>query len=245
MKSYKRNVGDYLKTAGRLSMLQHGAYTLLMDACYEREKFPTLEEAIDWTWATTSDEIAAVKVVLAKFFTLTEEVYVHDHICNDINNYFKISETNKRIAINREESRKQKNTNRVRTVYEPCTNRVRKEPDKFNPLSHLVALGVAESVAQDWLTLRNAKKLAVTETAIKRLQQEAAKAGTSVSQALTLCCLHGWAGFRASWEGTKKPVNGALTKEQARVAAMTSIGLGGFEYDDNDFFFETEVREVV
>ena len=46
MHYYKRNLGDYAKKAGRLSMLQHGSYTLLIDACYDREQFPTLEEAI-------------------------------------------------------------------------------------------------------------------------------------------------------------------------------------------------------
>ena len=39
MHYFKFNIGDYHKKAGRLSMLQHGAYTLLIHACYDREKF--------------------------------------------------------------------------------------------------------------------------------------------------------------------------------------------------------------
>jgi len=50
MHYYKRNLGDYAKKAGRLTMLQHGAYTLLIDSCYDREVFPTLEQALEWTW---------------------------------------------------------------------------------------------------------------------------------------------------------------------------------------------------
>ena len=42
MHYYKRNLGDYAKKAGRLSMLEHGSYTLLIDACYDRERFPTI-----------------------------------------------------------------------------------------------------------------------------------------------------------------------------------------------------------
>ena len=72
MHYYKRNIGDYAKKAGRLSMLEHGAYTLLLDACYDRERFPTLDEAIEWTWARTDAEIEAVKFVLARFFTLED-----------------------------------------------------------------------------------------------------------------------------------------------------------------------------
>ena len=64
---YKRNIGDYHKKAGRLSILEHGAYTLLMDACYDREQFPTYDEAIDWTWASSNEEIEAVEFVLPPF----------------------------------------------------------------------------------------------------------------------------------------------------------------------------------
>ena len=60
MHYYKKNIGDYHKKAGRLSMLEHGAYTLLLDACYDRERFPTLEDAMDWTWARTEEEMAAL-----------------------------------------------------------------------------------------------------------------------------------------------------------------------------------------
>jgi len=59
MHYYKKNIGDYHKKAGRLTMLQHGAYTLLMDACYDREKFPNRDEALDWLWASSKEEIEA------------------------------------------------------------------------------------------------------------------------------------------------------------------------------------------
>ena len=61
MHYYERNIGDYHRKAGRLNILQHGVYNLLIDACYDRETFPTLEEAIDWVWAASPEEIEAVK----------------------------------------------------------------------------------------------------------------------------------------------------------------------------------------
>ena len=113
MHYYKRNLGDYAKKAGRLTMLQHGAYTLLIDACYDREQFPTLEDAIDWTWASTQDELDAVKFVLTRFFTLSDDGrYVQSRIEEEIANYHNNSETNKRIAIEREAKRKDKLANR-------------------------------------------------------------------------------------------------------------------------------------
>lgn len=125
MHYYKRNLGDYAKKAGRLSMLQHGAYTLLMDSCYDREQFPTLEEAIDWTWASSKEEVEAVEFVLKKFFVLQDGVYVQPRIKEEIDAYQAKAETNQRIAQEREEKRRAKmakrsdsSTNRARTVDE-------------------------------------------------------------------------------------------------------------------------------
>lgn len=122
MHYYKRNLGDYAKKAGRLSMLQHGSYTLLIDACYDREQFPTLEEAIDWTWASTNEEIEAVKFVLSKFFDLENGVYIQKRIQEEIEEYHGKSEKNKKIAIERETKRKEKDTKRARIVNEAPPN---------------------------------------------------------------------------------------------------------------------------
>lgn len=85
MHYYKRNIGDYAKKAGRLSMLQHGAYTMLLDACYDMEAFPTKEEAIEWTWASTPEEVAAVEFVLSRFFILEEGRHIDKEIVKDLN----------------------------------------------------------------------------------------------------------------------------------------------------------------
>lgn len=88
MHYYERNIGDYYRKAGRLNILQHGVYNLLMDACYDRESFPTLEEAIEWVWAESEEEIDAVKFVLKKFFKLNEDgVYIQNHIKEELEKY--------------------------------------------------------------------------------------------------------------------------------------------------------------
>lgn len=122
MHYYKKNIGDYAKKAGRLTMIQHGAYTLLMDSCYDREKFPTMAQAIDWTWSSSKEEIEAVEFVLSKFFTLRDGVYFQSHIEDDIATYHKNAKTNKRIAIDRETKRAQSRTKRAQTVNEAPPN---------------------------------------------------------------------------------------------------------------------------
>jgi len=123
MHYYKRNIGDYAKKAGRLTMLQHGAYTLLIDSCYDRETFPTLEQALEWTWASTEAEVEAVKFVLSRFFKLDKDgCYVQDRVLEELLNYHKNADTNKRIADEREAKRKENRTKREPSVDEPPPN---------------------------------------------------------------------------------------------------------------------------
>jgi uncharacterized protein YdaU (DUF1376 family) len=108
MHYYNRNIGDYHKKAGRLSMLEHGAYTLLLDACYDRERFPTLDEALDWCWARTGEERAAVEFVLGKFFALQDGVYVQRRVADEVEEYKIKGVVNQLVALSREAKKKNK-----------------------------------------------------------------------------------------------------------------------------------------
>lgn len=130
MHYYKRNLGDYAKKAGRLSMLEHGSYTLLIDACYDREQFPALDEALDWCWARSDAEIEAVKFVLSKFFALDGGVYVQKRIQEELAGYHAKAEKNKEIATERENNRKEK----ARTVHEPSPQE-HEAPPNHKPLT--------------------------------------------------------------------------------------------------------------
>lgn len=137
MHYYKRNIGDYAKRAGRLSLLQHGVYTQLLDACYEREAFPTEQEAIDWVWASSTEEIEAVRFVLRRLFKEEEGRFVHDEVLNNLSTYHAHGEANRVIALAREaKKRAAKQHEKARTVHEPCevehepcTNRAKKAPN--------------------------------------------------------------------------------------------------------------------
>ncbi len=131
MNYYKRHIGDYHKKAGRLSMIEHGAYTLLLDACYDREKFPTKDEAIDWCWARSVEEIAAVEFVLSKFFTLDGGKYVQTTIEENVAAYHENALKNKQIAIEREEARRLK---REQSVHEAARS-VHEAPPNHKPLT--------------------------------------------------------------------------------------------------------------
>jgi uncharacterized protein YdaU (DUF1376 family) len=209
---YKRNLGDYAKKAGRLSMLQHGSYTLLIDACYDREQFPTREEAIDWTWASSTAEIEAVDFVLSKFFTLEDGRYVQKRIQEEIAAYHETSETNKRIAEEREARRREASTNRARSVdeappnHKPLTNNQEPEVRGETPRKRSAsppAIAKPDDVDQqtwaDWLSLRKAKKAPVTETVVNGARDESGKAGMTLDAFLQVWCLRGSQGLQADW----------------------------------------------
>lgn len=75
---------------------------------------------------------------------------------------------------------------------------------KFDPLEYLLLAGVDEQTAADWLTLRKAKKAPPTATAINMLEKQANQAGMTLTQALELCCMNGWQGFKAEWVAPKQ-----------------------------------------
>ena len=82
----------------------------------------------------------------------------------------------------------------------------KEEKEKVNqkenvPRSQAVAcpVNVDPKVWSDWIRLRKAKKAPVTDSALAGIQREAVSAGMSLQDALSHCCVRGWAGFKAEW----------------------------------------------
>lgn len=73
MNYYERHIGDYAKDTAHLSLLEHGAYTVLMDRYYATETPIPEAQKYRVARASTAAERAAVDVVLAEFFQLTED----------------------------------------------------------------------------------------------------------------------------------------------------------------------------
>ncbi len=74
MNYYKRHIGDYIRDTSHLTLLEHGAYTRLLDLYYVREAPLPDDQVCRLVGARTPDEISTVKAILAEFFELVEEV---------------------------------------------------------------------------------------------------------------------------------------------------------------------------
>lgn len=113
------------------------------------------------------------------------------------------------------------NTTREETVKKPTKH----EAD----LSLLAEHGITGQIAEDFLTIRKAKRQPLTETAMRLIASEAQKVGMTAFQAVVFSIGNGWGSFRADWVRNKtfgKQSAGGLTHN------MTADVLDGKEYGD-------------
>ena len=102
--------------------------------------------------------------------------------------------TRKQIRDNSEINPTNNNTN-----YKNTTDHNNKKTTQKNSLALLAEFGIVGQLAEDFLKLRKAKSAPITETALKGFQREAAKAGISLSDAITIAIERNWRRFSASW----------------------------------------------
>jgi uncharacterized protein YdaU (DUF1376 family) len=70
---------------------------------------------------------------------------------------------------------------------------------KFSAIDFLLKAGADRRIAADWLKVRKEKRLAPTQTALEDVVAEVEKSGLPLNEALKLCCVKGWGGFKAKW----------------------------------------------
>lgn len=117
-----------------------------------------------------------------------------------------------------------------------------KSKKSVTQLALLKSRNIPEEIARDWLRIRKEKRQPLTETALKATEREAAAAGLTLMQAITVACENSWAGFKAEYYANlKKPKqeksNGLpwYANEQSIQAKGRELGLtprGGESWND-------------
>ena len=79
--------------------------------------------------------------------------------------------------------------------------------------------GVEPEVWRDFQKLRAKQRAPITDTVIRGLSREAAKARLSLSDVMAMCCERSWRGFKAEWVANKpqaraSPTESAYTRQQ-------------------------------
>ena len=107
-----------------------------------------------------------------------------------------------------------------------------KKPTKHEAdLALLAEHGIEGQIAEDFLTIRKAKRQPLTGTAMRLIAADAEKCGMTALQAVEYAIGNGWGSFRAEWLknktfGKQSGGNGGLTHN------MTADVLDGKEYGD-------------
>lgn len=96
--------------------------------------------------------------------------------------------------------------------------------------------GVPDQLWNDYLSIRKIKTKPLSETALKNLIREAEKAGMTLQEALTMCCVNGWAGFRASWQSVKET--------SAKARGGSQMDTTKKNYGNNDALTDELIDEV-
>lgn len=207
MHYYQFSIGDYRAATAHLSNEEDLAYRRLLDMYYDTEnKIP-----VDTQWVAKRLRLATEVVddILKDMFVKHEDGWFHARCDDVIQQYHAMAEKNR--ANGRLGGRKKNPVgNQMETHSEPiakATNNhkpitINQEPKKK---ATVVATpeGVSQSVWDEFIAHRKAKKAKVTELVIEGIAKEAVKAGWSLEDALKETIVRNWQSFKAEWVAVK------------------------------------------
>ena len=110
MNYYKRHIGDYMKDASHLSLLEHGVYMRLLDVYYTREVPIPVDQAERLISARSKDEREALSVVADEFFTVVDGCYTQTRCDAEIAAMQQKAETNRAVGMRGGRPKKETNT---------------------------------------------------------------------------------------------------------------------------------------
>lgn len=238
MNYYPFHIGDYASHTRGLSLLEDLAYRRLMDEYYLAER-PLNGCSTDVARLIgMADYEREVAYVLSRYFTETGGDWVHERIENELtafkNKQEKASAAGKASAESRKN--KGKRTDVQRTFNERSTD-VQRSSTNQEPITNISTTDVvdkrksatpakpddvSQSVWDDFLAIRKAKKSPLSPTALHGIEREASKAGLSLEAALSMCCSRGWQSFKADW--VKEDGKAGQKQTTRNGAAMASYG---------------------
>lgn len=217
MNFYPHHIGDFDRATRHLTRLERSIYRDLLDLYYDIEG----ELSLDREWvcrkilARSNEESTAVEQTLNEFFTETPTGWYHarceDEIAKYHGNNSQKSVAGKASAAKREAKRQralngnptavETPLNGTPTNHEPITINHEPEEKSTRKRAHSPSRpgDIPESVWQDFLEIRKAKRAPLTDTAMDGIRREAQKAGVTMEQAIAACCEFGWQGFNAGW----------------------------------------------
>ena len=224
MHYYQHHIGDFIKDTANLDDHQLATYLRLLWAYYDTE-LPIAGDIEDIAFAMRSDG-KTVRLLLRHYFVEQDDGWHHSRCDRELEDYRAKKDKARNSASARWNNAKAMRTHTERSAdasvfdanQEPITNnqepidintkpRAKRKPDPGGSLSisDLVAEGVDERHAIDWMMVRKDKGAkSLTQTAWLAVKTEAAKIGLTPAQAVEMSASNSWRGFNASWVANQK-----------------------------------------
>ena len=131
---------------------------------------------------------------------------------------------------------KKDNTNKEKNNINVIQKEKKEQTKKFDFKGTLLALGVSEPIADEWISIRKKKRGTNSEFALKTIVNEANKAGISLQEAVEFAAKRQWVGFQADWyfnsQYSMKPTQGGGRgfMSDAEAQAICDAGLKLHEF---------------
>jgi uncharacterized protein YdaU (DUF1376 family) len=205
MHYFQFHIGDYKSHTHHLSLLEDLAFRRLLDHYYLHE-VPIKQREIARQIGMRDNE-QEVLTVLEEFFVSTEKGYINPRADDEIAKYRKFIEDGKRGAAKRwlkGDDSPPIATPIATNNHKPITNN---HKPKKEATSVATPEGVSQSVWDEFIAHRKAKKAKVTELVIGKIAEEATKAGWSLEDALKEIIVRNWQSFKADWVAPKTFAN--------------------------------------
>lgn len=164
---YKHHLGDYAKKTGHLSLLEHGAYLLMLHAYYGTEKpLPSGEHLYRMARAHTKAERAAVDSIARQFWKKTESGLVNGRAFDELEDATRLAEIAKANGNHGGRPRKTQRVSEteptgkaIQTPDSNIQNPIPTHSDSRTPKTN------PKSCVGDWKPLKTADELEAEEAA--------------------------------------------------------------------------------
>ena len=226
MHYFQFEIKEWVSNTAHLTLEEEAAYLRLIFFYYDSERpIPHDDLSMVFRKCRVPEELG--KGIMLEFFTMDGSLgaWVHDRCNREIEKYRAKSEQASRAGKASAESRLNARSSTAQPIKNQESSIKNQESKNQNSKATPVAKpdGVTDSVWQDYLTLRKAKRANLTATALKGIIREGNKAGIPLDDVLRICCERGWAGFKAEWITNhidKMPRSGAVDKNLAAARAI-------------------------
>jgi len=197
MHYYQFNIGDYKSHTNHLDLLEDLAYRRLLDLYYLHERPLNSGIAAVARQIGMREHEDKVKLMLEEFFHLSEDGWINFRADREIKHFHsKIEQASKAGKASAQRRINGRSTDVQLNNNQETRN---KKQDKTVATKVARPSSVDQQVWNDWLSIRKAKKLPLTETAWEQMLGEIETAGLTVDVVIKECCLRGWASFKANW----------------------------------------------